>query len=134
MKFEIHFEFRASLRKFQDLNFWDATPTLSSMVEASSSDLRQRQPTKSRPCSPRQRIRWTPTYGSASLNPSFPSSRETALIIPRLASPRSSFVALLGLGGTTFVLCSPLIMKCLGRNSRLLSEGTTFQQEFLIAS
>jgi hypothetical protein len=28
MKFEIHFEFRASLRKFQDLNFWDATPLL----------------------------------------------------------------------------------------------------------
>jgi hypothetical protein len=28
MKFEIHFEFRASLRKFQDLNFWDATGTL----------------------------------------------------------------------------------------------------------
>jgi hypothetical protein len=27
MKFEIHFEFRASLRKFQDLNFWDATTT-----------------------------------------------------------------------------------------------------------
>jgi hypothetical protein len=25
MKFEIHFEFRASLRKFQDFNFWDAT-------------------------------------------------------------------------------------------------------------
>jgi hypothetical protein len=25
MKFEIHFEFRASLRKIQDLNFWDAT-------------------------------------------------------------------------------------------------------------
>jgi hypothetical protein len=25
MKFEIHFKFRASLRKFQDLNFWDAT-------------------------------------------------------------------------------------------------------------
>jgi hypothetical protein len=25
MKFEIHFEFRASLRKFLDLNFWDAT-------------------------------------------------------------------------------------------------------------
>jgi hypothetical protein len=25
MKFEIHFEFRASLKKFQDLNFWDAT-------------------------------------------------------------------------------------------------------------
>jgi hypothetical protein len=25
MKFEIHFEFRASLRKFQDLNFCDAT-------------------------------------------------------------------------------------------------------------
>jgi hypothetical protein len=25
MKFEIHFEFRASLRNFQDLNFWDAT-------------------------------------------------------------------------------------------------------------
>jgi hypothetical protein len=25
MKFEIHFEFRASLRKFQDLNFLDAT-------------------------------------------------------------------------------------------------------------
>jgi hypothetical protein len=29
MKFEIHFEFRASLRKFQDLNFWDATTGLS---------------------------------------------------------------------------------------------------------
>ena len=25
MKFEIHFEFRASLRNFQDLNFWDGT-------------------------------------------------------------------------------------------------------------
>jgi hypothetical protein len=25
MKFKIHFEFRASLRKFQNLNFWDAT-------------------------------------------------------------------------------------------------------------
>jgi hypothetical protein len=25
MKFEIHFEFRASLRKFQNLNFWDVT-------------------------------------------------------------------------------------------------------------
>ena len=24
-KFKNHFEFRASLRKFQDLNFWDAT-------------------------------------------------------------------------------------------------------------
>jgi hypothetical protein len=28
MKFEIHFEFRASLRKFQDFNFWDATLTI----------------------------------------------------------------------------------------------------------
>jgi hypothetical protein len=28
MKFEIHFEFRASLRKFQDLIFWDATVPL----------------------------------------------------------------------------------------------------------
>jgi hypothetical protein len=25
MKFKIHFEFRASLRNFQGLNFWDAT-------------------------------------------------------------------------------------------------------------
>jgi hypothetical protein len=25
MKFKIHFEFRASLRNFQDLNFWGAT-------------------------------------------------------------------------------------------------------------
>jgi hypothetical protein len=25
MKFKIHFEFRASLRKIQDLNFWGAT-------------------------------------------------------------------------------------------------------------
>jgi hypothetical protein len=55
-------------------------------------------------------------------------------MIPRLASPRSSFVALLGLGGTTSVLCYLLVMKCLGRNSRLLSEGTIFQQEFLIAT
>jgi hypothetical protein len=57
-----------------------------------------------------------PTCGSTLLSPNFPSSRETALIIPRLASPRSSFVALLGLGGTTFVLCYTLIVKCLGRN------------------
>jgi hypothetical protein len=28
-KFKIHFEFRASLRKFQDLNFWDATTSWS---------------------------------------------------------------------------------------------------------
>jgi hypothetical protein len=28
MKFEIHFEFRATLRKFQDLIFWDATTGL----------------------------------------------------------------------------------------------------------
>jgi hypothetical protein len=28
MKLEIHFEFRSSLRKFQDLNFWDATTHL----------------------------------------------------------------------------------------------------------
>jgi hypothetical protein len=41
-------------------------------------------------------------------------------MIPRPASPRSSFVVLLGLGGTTSVLCYPLIVKCLGRNSRLL--------------
>jgi hypothetical protein len=33
MKFEIHFEFRASLRKFQDLNFWDATPPSRQQVE-----------------------------------------------------------------------------------------------------
>jgi hypothetical protein len=31
MKFEIHFEFRASLRKFQDLNFWDATETVTTL-------------------------------------------------------------------------------------------------------
>ena len=53
-------------------------------------------------------------------------------MIPRLASPRSSFAALLGLGGTISVLCYPLIKKFLGRNSRLLSEGTISQLEFLI--
>jgi hypothetical protein len=31
MKFEIHFEFRASLRKFQDLNFWDATSAVAEL-------------------------------------------------------------------------------------------------------
>jgi hypothetical protein len=36
MKFEIHFEFRASLRKFQDLNFWDATVTGQSGVAPDS--------------------------------------------------------------------------------------------------
>jgi hypothetical protein len=30
MKFTIHFEFRTSLRKFQDLNFWDAIDNASS--------------------------------------------------------------------------------------------------------
>jgi hypothetical protein len=34
MKFEIHFEFRASLRKFQDLNFWDATKALYGLKQA----------------------------------------------------------------------------------------------------
>jgi hypothetical protein len=33
MKFEIHFEFRASLRKFHDLNFWDATTNYCSSKE-----------------------------------------------------------------------------------------------------
>jgi hypothetical protein len=33
MKFEIHFEFRASLKKFQDLNFWDATFALDSRTK-----------------------------------------------------------------------------------------------------
>jgi hypothetical protein len=53
---------------------------------------------------------------------------------PRLASPRSSFTDLLGLGGTIFAPCYLLVMKFLGSNSRLLSEGTTSQLEFLIAS
>jgi hypothetical protein len=43
----------------------------------------------------------------------------------KLASPRSSFAALLGLGGTISAPCYLLVMKFLGRNSRLLSEGTT---------
>jgi hypothetical protein len=34
MKFEIHFEFRASLRKFQDLNFWGATENKSQANKA----------------------------------------------------------------------------------------------------
>jgi hypothetical protein len=33
MKFEIHFEFRASLRKFLDLKFWDATTMVMSPPE-----------------------------------------------------------------------------------------------------
>jgi hypothetical protein len=32
MKFEIHFEFRVSLRKFQNLNFWDATFPLATVT------------------------------------------------------------------------------------------------------
>jgi hypothetical protein len=35
MKFEIHFEFRGSLRKFQDLNFWDATVANAEAVDLS---------------------------------------------------------------------------------------------------
>jgi hypothetical protein len=41
MKFEIYFESRASLRKFQDLNFWDATqdqPSSSTMVHSPTQD------------------------------------------------------------------------------------------------
>jgi hypothetical protein len=34
MKFEIHFEFRASLRKIQDLNFWDATGGVLGVLDA----------------------------------------------------------------------------------------------------
>jgi hypothetical protein len=37
MKFEIHFEFRASLSKFQDLIFWDATG-LSAMTKDQLAD------------------------------------------------------------------------------------------------
>jgi hypothetical protein len=70
-------------------------------------------------------VRWTLTCGYALWSPSFPSSRETTLMTPRLASPRSSFADLLGLGGTISAPCYLLIMKFLGRNSRLLSEGTT---------
>jgi hypothetical protein len=35
MKHEIHFEFRVSLRKFQDLNFWDATTQRRSYAQGS---------------------------------------------------------------------------------------------------
>jgi hypothetical protein len=38
MKFEIHFEFRASLRKFQDLNFWDATAAPASSMTTARAD------------------------------------------------------------------------------------------------
>jgi hypothetical protein len=41
MKFEIHFEFRASLRKFQDLNFWDATTRSLTVVALPSPSLRR---------------------------------------------------------------------------------------------
>jgi hypothetical protein len=53
---------------------------------------------------------------------------------PRLASPRSSFTDLLLLGGTISVPCYLLVMKFLGRNSRLPLEDTTSQLEFLTAS
>jgi hypothetical protein len=43
MKFEIHFEFRASLRKFQELNFWDAT----GLREGKSTSVTQKQNAKS---------------------------------------------------------------------------------------
>jgi hypothetical protein len=40
MKFEIHFEFRAILRNFQDLNFWDATesPAAATAISDNSHD------------------------------------------------------------------------------------------------
>jgi hypothetical protein len=53
---------------------------------------------------------------------------------PRLASPRSSFADLLGLGGTISAPCYLLVTMFLRRNSRLLSEDTTSQLEFLTAS
>jgi hypothetical protein len=53
---------------------------------------------------------------------------------PRLASPRSSFMDLLGRGGTISTPCYLLVMKILGRNSRLPLGDTTFQLEFLTAS
>jgi hypothetical protein len=107
-----------------------ASPTLSNTVEASHNDLQPQQPTRSswvrnRPCSRRQRIRWTLTCGYASWSPSFPSLREITLTTPRLASPHSSFADLLGLGGTIFAPCYLLIMKFLRKNSTLLSEDTT---------
>jgi hypothetical protein len=75
-----------------------------------------------------------PMCGYASWSPSFPSSRETALMTPRLASPRSSFADLLGHSGTISMPCYLLAMKFLGSNSGLPSEDTTSQLEFLTAS
>jgi hypothetical protein len=43
--FEIHFEFRGSLRKFQDLNFWDATQILKVQI-TKRSQITQRTPLK----------------------------------------------------------------------------------------
>jgi hypothetical protein len=65
MKFEIHFEFRASLRKFQDLNFWDATGSQDSGKEypglnQGQAGVRSRHvsgPYRVRLCSP---LRWSP--------------------------------------------------------------------------
>jgi hypothetical protein len=68
MKFEIHFEFRASLRKFQDLNFWDATtvhpapaivPTTRARLATVSRDLSRVQPRAQQGAPPR------PTSASA---------------------------------------------------------------------
>jgi hypothetical protein len=62
MKFEIHFEFRASLRKFQDLNFWDATtvhpapaivPTTRARLATVSRDLSRVQPRAQQGAPPR---------------------------------------------------------------------------------
>jgi hypothetical protein len=44
MKFEIHFEFRASLRKFQNLNFWDATPSALPLEERNFVEIGTFQP------------------------------------------------------------------------------------------
>jgi hypothetical protein len=73
MKFEIHFEFRASLRKFQDLNFWDATPLGESCHKSYPSRLRRA----------RARRAWLPRGGGAldgtKMCPSSRSVRDRAL-------------------------------------------------------
>jgi hypothetical protein len=93
MKFEIHFEFRASLRKFQDLNFWDATP-------------RYPRPPRVRPCASRgsgmgscQTRTGRPRTWNISFEESYPSTRSK--LGDWLSAPSLSFYWVMKRSSTT---------------------------------
>jgi hypothetical protein len=100
---------------------------------------RQRPPTRSssvpsRRCSPGRKIRSMLTSGSGWWNQSSHCLMGSAQMWPRSVSSPSSFVSLLGHGGTISSLCSRPTTWLSGKSSRRHSEGIIYQQASWTAS